>query len=134
MQTRRSSPSVGLIAGDAAAMAVVTVVGFSTHGELAGAGLRILTTFLPLCIAWGLIAPWLGLYDRSLVCQPRQLWRPILAAVLAAPLAGLLRSLALNSAPILPIFVLVLGATSALAVFLWRILWFLFQNRRRVYG
>jgi len=134
MQTQRPTFPAVLIGGDAAALAVVTAAGFATHGELASAGLRMLTTWVPLCLAWALIAPWLGLYDVSLVYQFRQMWRPALAAALAAPMAGLLRSLALGSAPILPIFVLVLGATSALALFAWRILWVLFQNRRRVYG
>ena len=44
-----------LIAGDALALLIVTWIGFGTHGESI-ASPRWLTTFLPLCIGWGLAA------------------------------------------------------------------------------
>jgi len=118
-----------LILGDVFLFGLVTVVGFSRHGELVGAGLRLLTTFLPLCAAWSLMAPWLGVFDLSRVGQPGQLWRPLLAMVLAAPMAGWLRGLWLGEA-IPPVFVLVIGAFSALGILLWRGLWILLLRAR----
>jgi Protein of unknown function (DUF3054) len=118
----------GLILGDVVVFGLVTVAGFTSHGELGSlgslgsAGLRVLTTFLPLCAAWGLVAPWLGAFDLPRAAQPRQLWRPLLAMTLAAPMVGWLRGVWLNQA-IPPVFVLVVGAFSALGILLWRSLW-----------
>ncbi|HVN54420.1 MAG TPA: DUF3054 domain-containing protein [Anaerolineaceae bacterium] len=131
MQTRELTTLAG---GDAAALAILTGVGFASHGELGTAGMRILATFIPLCIAWALIAPWLGLYDPATIRQPRQLWRPVLATFLAAPIAGLMRALLLNAGVIIPVFVLVLGATGALILFLWRSVWLLLRNRQVNHG
>ena len=118
--------------GDVVVFGLVTIAGFTRHGELGspgGAGVRMLTTFLPLCAAWGLIAPWLGVFDFSRVVQPWQLWRPLLAMALAAPMVGWLRGLWLNEA-IPPVFVLVIGAFSALGIILWRALWILLLRPR----
>ena len=111
-----------LAAGDGGALLLVTLAGFATHGELESAGLRLLSTFVPLCAAWALIAPWLGLYDLEKSGQPAQLWRPLAAMLLAAPLAGILRGFWLN-AVVLPIFVLILGASAALGLLIWRVIW-----------
>ncbi len=63
-----------LAAGDVAAIAVITLVGFASHGELkiSFAG-RMFTTFLPLLAGWFLIAPWPGLFDLQMVSAPRLL-------------------------------------------------------------
>jgi hypothetical protein len=109
-----------LLVGDVLAMALVTAVGFATHGTLATAGARLLTTFIPLVVAWFLVAPHLGVYNRSMTLEARQLWRPFWAMILAAPLAAWLRGLLLGNAAILPIFVAVLGLFSALGMLAWR--------------
>ena len=119
---------VVLLTGDVVTLALVTVFGFATHGEVATAGTRMLTTFLPLVFAWLLISPHLGVFDLKRLADPRQLWRPFWAMLLAGPLAAWLRAVMLNS-PILPIFVVVLGSISALALLLWRSLyWALFRK------
>ena len=46
------------------AILVVAMIGFATHRESVLTP-RLLTTFLPLCAAWALQAPWLGLYRRE---------------------------------------------------------------------
>lgn len=122
-----------LAGGDLLAVGLFTLVGFASHGELAGAGSRMLSTFIPVSLAWGLVAPWLGLYDCKVVTQARQLWRPILAAVLAAPLAGWLRGIWLDT-PILPVFVAVMMGFLALSVLIWRILWFLLARKQAPHG
>ena len=116
-----------LILGDLLAIALVTVIGFATHGE---AGLsflpRMAAAFFPVSLTWFALAPALGLFRVENVSEPKQLWRPVLATIFAAPLAAVLRGLLLN-APIIPIFAVVLSSTSAFGMLVWRALylWFI---------
>ena len=123
MPSRRAQISI-LIIGDVITLALVTGIGFATHGTLGTAGSRMLTTFVPLLVAWAAVAPFLGVYDPGRAMEPRQLWRPFWAMVLAAPLAGWMRGVWLN-APIQPVFVLVLGGVSSLALLAWRSIYWL---------
>jgi hypothetical protein len=128
MVTRRiTRQHAVLLVGDIITLALVTVLGFSSHRTLETAGTRVLTTFIPLIISWLLVAPFLGAYDLSRAFDARQLWRPFWAMVLASPLAAWMRGAWLNS-PILPIFVVVLGGVSAIGMLVWRAL-FLFTMR-----
>jgi hypothetical protein len=128
MKTQRAQ--IGwLLVGDALAILVVTMAGFLTHYGAVQNG-RWLTTFIPVLFAWFAIAPWLGVYRNDLACQPSQLWRPLLAALLSAPLAATLRGAWLNAA-ILPLFVGVLGLTNALGVLIWRGIWVIAMQRIR---
>ncbi len=120
---------IGLIGGDLIAIGVITILGFASHGTATTAGLRLLTTFIPLAAGWFLIAPFLGLYDLRRAADARQLWRPVLAMVFAGPFAAWLRGVMLN-APILPLFVAVLGGSAALGMLLWRILYWFAAARR----
>lgn len=120
-----------LIIGDILAIGLVTIIGFATHGETDLSFLsRMAATFIPLLIAWFLLAPRLGLFQDEVIYNARQLWRPALAALFAAPLAAVLRGFMLN-APIIPIFALVLGAVSALGMVVWRVLYFLLNRKVR---
>jgi hypothetical protein len=124
----------GLLAGDTLIFALVTVTGFNQHHELGSAGLRLFTTFLPLVAAWLLVAPFLGVFDAGHAADPRQLWRPFYAMLLAAPLAAWMRGAWLYR-PIEPVFVLVLGGACALALAVWRILyWRIFARKRGLNG
>jgi hypothetical protein len=118
-----------LIIGDVITLALVTGFGFATHGTLGTAGSRMLATFVPLLVAWAAVAPFLGAYAPERARQAPQLWRPFWAMVLAAPLAAWLRAVWLN-APILWLFVLVLGGFSALGILAWRALYLLAFARR----
>ena len=112
-----------LIVGDILAILVTTLIGFATHGELKSEFLiRMVAAIVPLTVAWFLIAPWLGLFQPEIISNPKQLWRPVLAMIFAAPLAVVFRGLILNSA-ILPIFAIVFGATSAFGMVLWRVIY-----------
>jgi hypothetical protein len=118
-----------LIAGDLLALAVVTVIGFATHGETGVCFLpRMLAAFIPLTVAWFLLAPWFGLFQQEITSNPSLLWRPVLAMLFAGPFAVILRGLILN-APIIPIFGVVLSATSAFGMLVWRGIYFL-MNRK----
>lgn len=109
-----------LVLGDIIALAIITVIGFATHGETDLSFLpRMMTTFIPLVVGWFLIAPWLGLFDAQITSAPKQLWRPILAMLLATPMTVILRAAMLNSVA-LPLFALILGGSAALGMLIWR--------------
>lgn len=119
-----------LILGDLFAIAIVTVIGFATHDKADLALLpRMLATFLPLTAAWLLTAPWLGLFDEKITANPRQLWRPVLAMLLAGPLAAVLRAFWLGGV-VIPIFAVVLSGSAGLGMFAWRALWFAYTRQR----
>jgi hypothetical protein len=118
-----------LILGDLLAIALVTVIGFVTHRETALSFLpRAAVLFFPLVISWFLLAPSLGLFQKPVTSSTRQLWRPALAMIFAAPFAAVLRGLILN-APVIPIFAVVLSATSAFGMLVWRGIYLLVQRR-----
>ena len=120
-----------LILGDIFALGLVTIIGFAMHGETDLSFLpRVAATFFPLLIGWFLLAPRLGLFQDEVIHHARQLWRPALTALFAAPLAAVLRGLMLN-APIIPIFAVVLAAASALGMVIWRALYFLLDRKAR---
>lgn len=113
-----------LILGDILALLVITFIGFATHGE---AGLsflpRMAAAFFPLAISWFLLAPALGLFRPEIVSDLKQLWRPALTALFAGSFAAVLRGFLLN-APVIPIFAVVLSATTVLATVIWRGVYF----------
>jgi len=118
-----------LILGDILAILIVTIIGFATHGE---AGLsfipRMAAAFFPLLMAWFLLSPFLGLFQAEITSNPKQLWRPILAMFFAGPFAAILRGILL-SAPVIPIFAVVLSATSAFGMLVWRGIYILLTRK-----
>jgi hypothetical protein len=58
----QNSAGRALLVGDVLIAAILTLVGFASHNELGTAG-GLLTTFLPLLVAWLLVAPFAGLYQ-----------------------------------------------------------------------
>ncbi len=118
-----------LILGDILVIAFVTIVGFVSHGESGLSFLpRMAAIFFPLTVSWFLLAPALGLFQPETAANPKQLWLPVLTALFAASLAAILRGFILN-APVIPIFAVVLGVTTALGIVIWRVLFLLFDRR-----
>jgi Protein of unknown function (DUF3054) len=118
-----------LILGDILALLITTLIGFATHNELKSEFLlRMIAAFVPLTVAWFLLAPWFGLFQLEITSNSKQLWRPLLAMIFAAPLAGVFRGLILQ-ADIAPIFIIVFGATSALGMVIWRGIYFLLNRK-----
>ena len=117
--------------GDIGAIALVTVIGFASHGSLDTAGLGMLTTFVPLLVAWYLISPFLGVFQSDVITDWRKLWRPGLAMVFAAPFAAWLRAILLDTATSW-LFILVLAAVSAAGILVWRGLFAWLMSRNRV--
>ena len=120
-----------LIIGDILAILIITLIGFATHDEMDVSFIgRMSAVFFPLTLAWFLLAPWLGLFQQEMTSNVKQLWRPVMAMVFAAPLAAVLRGLILN-APIIPIFAVVLAGTSAFGMLVWRWLYFFINRKNR---
>lgn len=124
----KNSNLIWLLLGDVVSLGLVTLFGFASHGTLDTAGARILSTFIPLLAAWFLSAPFLGVYRLDWVAQARQLWRPVWTMILAAPFAAWLRAVWLGSV-VLPVFVLVLGGVSAIAILVWRLIFWAVISR-----
>ena len=117
-----------LIIGDSLTLLIVTLIGFATHGESGVSFMpRMLAAFIPLLMGWFLLAPWFGLIKAEIISNPKQIWRPALAMLFAGPLAVVLRGLILN-APIIPIFAVVLSATSAFGMMIWRGLYLILKR------
>jgi hypothetical protein len=120
-----------LVLGDILAIALVTVIGFATHGETDISFLpRMGALFFPLVISWFLLAPTLGLFQQETTSSPRQLWRPLWAGLFAGPLAVVLRGFILN-APIIPIFAGILAGSFGLGMVIWRALFHLLNRKAR---
>ena len=111
-----------LLIGDVIVHVIVTVIGFMTHDSLTTAGTRILTTFLPLIASWLLLGIPLGIFDLEFVEQPKALWRPFWAMLLAGPWIAFLRALMLQAPAIVPLFVIIMGGTAAIGLLTWRAL------------
>jgi hypothetical protein len=109
-----------VVMGDLVAIALVTVIGFATHGETSLAFLpRMGILFFPLSLGWLALGPWFGLFRAGEIAKPQHIWRAALAMVFVGPLALVVRGLILN-APIIPIFAVVLIGVSALGIAIWR--------------
>jgi Protein of unknown function (DUF3054) len=121
-----------LILGDLLAIALVTFIGFATHGEAdVSFAPRMAAIYFPLSISWFLLAPSLGLFQQETVSSPKQLWRPALTMIFAAPLAAVLRGFLLN-APVIPIFAAILAGASALGMVIWRLVWYFLAKEKIV--
>lgn len=118
-----------LILGDTVAIAILTYIGFATHGETDLSFVpRMGATFLPLLFGWFVVIPWLGLTDEQVILNPKNLWRIILAMLFIAPLAAALRAAWLGAA-MLPLFPLILGGSNALGLMVWRWIYILIARR-----
>ncbi|MFN8410939.1 MAG: DUF3054 domain-containing protein [Anaerolineales bacterium] len=120
-----------LVFGDILAIAIVTIIGFVTHGEGGLSYLpRMAAAFFPLVITWLILAPRFDLFNTQVASNPKTLWLPAFAALFAAPLSLVFRGLALN-APIIPIFAVVFTTTSAFGLVVWRIIYFFVIGRNK---
>ena len=128
MKSNRNDTSNILIFGDFLTFLVVTIIGFFNHNSQFDI-LRVLANWLPLCIAWGMAAPLLGLWNRNQIPLQRSWWRFIWAAILSVPLAVVIRGFILDT-PTLGIFVLVMTAFSIVGLLIWRLVWQLILRKK----
>jgi hypothetical protein len=109
-----------LILGDILAIAILTLIGFATHGTTDMSYLpRMAAAFFPVLFAWFVLAPWFGLFDEQVNENYKLLWRVALVSLFAAPLATTLRAVWLGSTA-LPLFTFILGSSNALGMLVWR--------------
>lgn len=104
--------------GDLIALGLVTAAGLSFH--LQGSLARLPYTWLPWGLAWTLVAGSLGLLGGPAMRRWSSLLKVLWAALLAAPLAALLRELMQGGDAVLVLFVIIMAATTALGLILWR--------------
>ncbi len=123
MDTKKNDFSNILILGDFTVFLIVTVIGFANHNSQFDIR-RILANWLPLCLAWGMAAPILGLWNSKQLPFQKTWWRILWATVLSVPLAVVIRGFILNT-PTIGIFVLVMLAFSTLGLLVWRLIWHL---------
>lgn len=115
-----SRRSLWLVLGDLASYTLATLLGFASHAALQIEALgRMLATLVPFSLAWLILAFVLGAFDPDSASQPRELWRPALAAIYAAPLGAWLRGLWLG-VPILPVFVALMAGVTLVLLLAWR--------------
>jgi hypothetical protein len=118
-----------LILGDILAIAILTIIGFATHGEVGLSFIsRMGTTFFPMLFSWFLAATWVDLFDERVISNPQLFWRILLAMLFAAPLAVILRAALLHSAA-QPLFTLILGSVNAFGMLVWRGIFFLVARK-----
>ncbi len=128
MKSYKNDYSNLLIIGDFSTFLVVTLIGFANHNSQFDL-LRMLANWLPLCLAWGMAAPILGLWNINQIPLQKSWWRIIWAAILSVPLAVVIRGFILNT-PTIGIFVVVMVAFSIVGLLIWRLIWQLFLNRK----
>jgi hypothetical protein len=109
-----------VLLGDAACLALATVIGFASHQEMeAVASARFLATYLPLVLIWLVAAGGLGALEPARARAASQLWRPLVAALVATPVAAILRSLWLGTPPV-TLFVGVFTTAVLVGIGIWR--------------
>src|ERR1700737_3809405 len=66
---------VTLVAGDTLAFLAFAAIGRNTHGEATGLAAiqQIIQTAALFAIAWFVVAPFVGVYRRDLVANPRKM-------------------------------------------------------------
>ncbi|MBV6396525.1 MAG: hypothetical protein HFACDABA_02123 [Anaerolineales bacterium] len=117
-----------LILGDTLALLILTVIGFATHGEINASGLpRAGLMFAASLTGWFLLAPATGLFAPGQ--NTASLWRAAITGFFTGVLTVILRGQLLHGA-VLPIFALIIGATTALGMCLWRWLALRLERRR----
>ena len=126
----KTTDRIILVVGDFLTAVIVTLYGFASHNRLETAGAHMLTTLIPVVLAWVLVGVHVRVFDMAVALDGRQLWRPFWAMILAAPLAAFLRAAWLNGT-VAPIFVVVLGGVSALGLLAWRTLFWGYGKWRK---
>lgn len=118
-----------LILGDIITLALVTLIGFISHGESDSSYLpRFFAAFIPLFVSWFILIPWFGLLNQEITGETKKLLYIPLAMIFVIPLAAFLRGLILYS-PIQPMFVIAFYATNTIGMLVWRGIYFFINNK-----
>ena len=107
------------IIGDVSVLVMLTLVGFATHLTLDAFG-RMTVTLVVSLLAWAAVAPFLDVYNPTVIDDPKAVWRVGWAWLLAAPLATFLRG-AVLARDIPPTFVIVTILVNGFGLVAWRV-------------
>ncbi len=107
------------IIGDVSVLVVLTLVGFATHLTLDAFG-RMTVTLVVSLLAWAAVAPFLDVYNPTVIDDPKAVWKVGWAWLLAAPLATFLRG-AVLARDIPPTFVIVTIVVNGFGLVAWRV-------------
>jgi hypothetical protein len=132
-----------LIIGDLVVMFIIVLAGRVSHAFSAADLRGGLWTAAPFIISWFVVTPWFGLFRPAVSLHWRRLTPRLLLAwcIFGILLAMVLRALFLGrSIPegIVPVFALVMLATTTVTMLLWRLgyIWLFHRldNRQKVTG
>jgi len=123
-----------LIIGDVICFLIFAAVGRNTHGEASGFAAipQIIITALPFAIGWFLVSPFVGVFRREIVAQPRAMAiRTALAWLLSWPVTMLLRGIFVDHRTPPISFAIVVLLFNMAFLLLWRWLFALTNSMRK---
>ncbi len=112
-----------LASGDLLAFLAFSAIGRGSHGEATGLAAipAVIMTAAPFAIAWFIVSPFVGVYRRELVANPRKMAiRTFIAWVLSWPVAMALRGIFVDHAVPPFTFALIALFVNAAFLLLWR--------------
>jgi hypothetical protein len=112
-----------IIVGDAIVLLLVTIYGFVSHYGVSFDVNKIFSSFIPWWGVWTIFAIYLDLYDDRIILDAKSFWRIIVAIIITAPIATLLRNFWLTGSfgPFEPFFMIMFGSTATAALIAWRL-------------
>jgi len=121
---RLMSPHIAVLAlGDMLAFLAFAAIGRGSHGEATGLAAipQVILTAAPFAIAWFIVAPFVGVYRRELLADPRKMAaRTLLGWVLSWPVAMALRGIFVDHAVPPWTFAVIALVVNAAFLLIWR--------------
>ena len=112
-----------LVVGDFMVFLIFATIGRRSHSEAAGLAdiWQIFLTALPFALGWFIVAPFLGVYRRNLMSDPRKMaGRTALAWLASWPLSMLLRGVFVDHAIPPATFAVITLITNLILLEVWR--------------
>jgi len=112
-----------LASGDLVAFLAFSAIGRGSHGEATGLAAipAVIVTAAPFAIAWFIVTPFVGVYRRELLADPRKMAaRTLLGWVLSWPVAMALRGIFVDHAVPPWTFAVIALVVNAAFLLIWR--------------
>jgi len=121
---RSISQHIAVLAlGDMLVFLAFAAIGRGSHGEATGLAAipQVILTAAPFAIAWFIVAPFVGVYRRELVANPRKMAvRTLVGWVLSWPMAMALRGIFVDHAVPPWTFAVIALVVNAAFLLIWR--------------
>ncbi len=121
---RSISQHIAVLAlGDMLVFLAFAAIGRGSHGEATGLAAipQVILTAAPFAIAWFIVAPFVGVYRRELMADPRKMAaRTLLGWVLSWPVAMALRGIFVDHAVPPWTFAVIALVVNAAFLLIWR--------------